>query len=98
MRVDAADIEGIILEDFDAFFRSTFAGVARAAALVAHDPGTGQELAQEVFFRLYERRDSMRNEQLDLAAGSYVLICNIHDKAEKEAHYQQGMRVEFTVE
>jgi hypothetical protein len=27
---------------------------------------------------------------VDLAAGSYVLICNIYDKAEKEAHYQQG--------
>ena len=43
------------LADFDAFFRDAFAGVARAAALVARDPGVGQELAQEAFFRLYER-------------------------------------------
>ena len=35
---------------------------------------------------------------IDLAAGDYVLICNIYDKAEQEAHYQEGMRVAFTVE
>jgi len=32
-----------------------------------------------------------------LEAGSYVLMCNIYDKAEKESHYQQGMRTGFTV-
>ncbi|HET7929424.1 MAG TPA: hypothetical protein VFM40_07720 [Actinomycetota bacterium] len=35
---------------------------------------------------------------IDLAAGNYVLICNIYDEAEQEAHYQEGMRVAFTVE
>jgi RNA polymerase sigma factor (sigma-70 family) len=45
------------LEDFDGFFRETFGEVARAAALVARDVGTGQEVAQEAFFRLYQRRD-----------------------------------------
>jgi uncharacterized cupredoxin-like copper-binding protein len=35
---------------------------------------------------------------LDLAAGNYVLICNIYDAAEKESHYQEGIRVAFTVE
>ena len=35
---------------------------------------------------------------VSLDAGSYVFICNIYDKAEKEAHYQEGMRVAFTVE
>lgn len=34
---------------------------------------------------------------LDLAAGKYVLICNIYTEAEDEAHYGQGMRVAFTV-
>lgn len=34
---------------------------------------------------------------VDLTAGSYVLICNIYDAAEKEAHYQKGMRTAFTV-
>jgi uncharacterized cupredoxin-like copper-binding protein len=34
----------------------------------------------------------------DLTAGSYVLICNIYDEAEQEAHYQEGMRTGFTVE
>jgi uncharacterized cupredoxin-like copper-binding protein len=32
-----------------------------------------------------------------LEAGSYVLMCNIYDKAEKEAHYQMGMRTGFSV-
>jgi uncharacterized cupredoxin-like copper-binding protein len=32
-----------------------------------------------------------------LAAGKYVLMCNIYDETEQEAHYQQGMRLPFTV-
>ena len=35
---------------------------------------------------------------VDLDPGSYVLICNIYDEAEQEAHYQEGMRAAFTVE
>ena len=34
---------------------------------------------------------------LDLEAGNYVLICNIFDEGEQEAHYQEGMRTTFTV-
>jgi uncharacterized cupredoxin-like copper-binding protein len=34
---------------------------------------------------------------VDLAAGSYALICNIYDAEEKEAHYEEGMRTSFTV-
>jgi uncharacterized cupredoxin-like copper-binding protein len=33
----------------------------------------------------------------DLTAGSYVLICNVFDEAENEAHYSEGMRTGFTV-
>lgn len=33
----------------------------------------------------------------NLVAGAYVLICNIYDATEDEAHYQEGMRVGFTV-
>jgi uncharacterized cupredoxin-like copper-binding protein len=32
-----------------------------------------------------------------LEAGSYALICNIYDESEAESHYQEGMRVAFTV-
>lgn len=32
-----------------------------------------------------------------LAAGKYVLLCNIYSETEKEAHYQMGMRIAFTV-
>lgn len=35
---------------------------------------------------------------LDLDAGSYVLICNIYTAEEQESHYQEGMRLSFTVE
>ena len=42
--------------------------------------------------------DETQTLTLDLAAGSYVLVCNIFDPAEQEAHYQEGMRVAFTVE
>jgi uncharacterized cupredoxin-like copper-binding protein len=34
---------------------------------------------------------------VDLTAGSYVLMCNVYDEAEKESHYQQGMHTGFTV-
>ena len=35
---------------------------------------------------------------VDLEAGSYVLICNIYDETENEAHYAEGMHTAFTVE
>ena len=35
---------------------------------------------------------------VSLDAGNYVLICNIYDESELEAHYQEGMFVGFTVE
>jgi len=34
---------------------------------------------------------------LELETGNYVLICNIWDEDEQEAHYQEGMRTTFTV-
>jgi uncharacterized cupredoxin-like copper-binding protein len=34
---------------------------------------------------------------VDLAAGSYVLICNVFDEEEQEAHYTMGMHTAFTV-
>jgi RNA polymerase sigma factor (sigma-70 family) len=50
-------------QDFDAFFRTYFPGVARAAALVARDPSTGQDLAQEAFARLYQRWHDMTSAE-----------------------------------
>jgi uncharacterized cupredoxin-like copper-binding protein len=41
--------------------------------------------------------DSTESLTVNLEAGSYVLMCNIYDKAEKEAHYQMGMRTAFSV-
>lgn len=34
---------------------------------------------------------------VSLAAGKYVLLCNIYAESEKEAHYQMGMRIAFSV-
>ncbi|HLE89417.1 MAG TPA: hypothetical protein VI733_05140 [Candidatus Limnocylindria bacterium] len=34
---------------------------------------------------------------LDLTAGKYVLLCNIWSEDEQESHYQEGMRIAFTV-
>lgn len=48
--------------DFDPFFHAHFEKVARAAALVTRDAGTGQELAQEAFLRLLERWDEMDSD------------------------------------
>jgi TolB protein len=52
-----------VLPQFDSFFREAFGPVARAATLVARDPGVGQELAQEAFLRLYERWSAMQSEE-----------------------------------
>ncbi len=38
-----------------------------------------------------------RSITVALDAGSYVLICNIWDEEEGEAHYAMGMRTPFTV-
>ena len=32
-----------------------------------------------------------------MAAGKYVLLCNIYEETDKEAHYTMGMRTAFTV-
>ena len=32
-----------------------------------------------------------------LEAGKYVLLCNIYDETEQEAHYRMGMRIPFEV-
>lgn len=61
MDVEISVREALVLEDFDSFFRETFAPVARAAALVARDRGIGQELAQEAFLRLYQRWGDMQS-------------------------------------
>lgn len=42
--------------------------------------------------------DSVEEITLDLTAGKYVLLCNIYDADEDEAHYAEGMRTAFTVE
>lgn len=63
MAIEVDAKEAPVLEDFDTFYRATFPGVAKAAALVARDPSTGQDLAQEAFFRLYERWSNIRTEE-----------------------------------
>jgi RNA polymerase sigma factor (sigma-70 family) len=56
---DAFDVRG----PFDPFFRTHFARVARAAALIAGDAGTGQDVAQEAFIRLFQRWEDMASDE-----------------------------------
>lgn len=51
-----------VRQGFEPFFRTHFAGVARAAALIAGDPGSGQELAQESFLKAHERWERLRSD------------------------------------
>jgi uncharacterized cupredoxin-like copper-binding protein len=58
------------------------------------EEGTGIEVIDE----LAEMPVGETHElKVNLAAGSYVLICNVFIKDENESHYQNGMRVAFTV-
>jgi uncharacterized cupredoxin-like copper-binding protein len=58
------------------------------------ESGEGMEVVDEI-----EDITVGSTEELtvDLEAGAYVLICNIYDEAEQEAHYQEGMRSALTV-
>jgi uncharacterized cupredoxin-like copper-binding protein len=58
------------------------------------EAGTGIEPVDEIEDIAVGATESVT---VNLEAGSYVLMCNIYDKAEKESHYQQGMRTSFTV-
>jgi RNA polymerase sigma factor (sigma-70 family) len=51
------------LGDFDPFFHANFERVARSAAFIAGDAGTGQDLAQEAFTRLFERWHEMESAE-----------------------------------
>lgn len=59
------------------------------------EAGDGIEVIGEV-----EAIDVGASKELsvNLEAGAYVLICNIYDETENEAHYQEGMQAAFTVE
>ena len=59
------------------------------------EEGEGLELQGEIEDIAVDGTQSLT---VDLTAGNYVLICNIYDADEQEAHYQEGMRVAFTVE
>jgi uncharacterized cupredoxin-like copper-binding protein len=56
--------------------------------------GTGMEVVDEI-----EDIEVGQSQDLTvtLAAGTHVLLCNIYDETEKEAHYQMGMRTVFEV-
>lgn len=72
-------------------------------ALPTADDGTVDEAGEGVEL-IGEIEDIAVGESpsvsFDLAAGSYVFICNISEEAEGEleVHYQLGMRTGFTVE
>jgi uncharacterized cupredoxin-like copper-binding protein len=59
------------------------------------EDGEGLELVDEIEDIPVGETQSLT---VDLDAGSYVIVCNIWDEEEEEAHYQEGMRTSFTVE
>lgn len=59
------------------------------------EAGEGLELIGEIEDIEVGETDSVT---LNLDAGNYVLVCNIWDEEEQEAHYAVGMRTAFTVE
>jgi len=59
------------------------------------EEGEGLELVDEIEDIPVGETQSVT---VELESGNYVLICNIWDEDEQEAHYQEGMRVAFTVE
>jgi hypothetical protein len=60
-----------------------------------NEEGEGIELIGEIEEFPVGETDSA---SFDLDAGNYVLVCNIWDEDEQEAHYAEGMRLAFTVE
>ncbi len=58
------------------------------------ESGTGMEVVDEI-------EDipvgETRSLTVTLAPGKHVLLCNIYDETEKEAHYVMGMRIAFDV-
>lgn len=72
---------------FDAFFRAHFEKVARAMALLTGDAGTGQDLAQEAFARLFQRWKEMDSE--DHARNfAYKVATNL-----ARSHLRKSLRV-----
>ena len=59
------------------------------------EEGEGVELHGEIEDITVGSTESLT---LDLPAGNCVFICNIYEEDVQEAHYQEGMRVAFTVE
>jgi uncharacterized cupredoxin-like copper-binding protein len=58
------------------------------------ESGTGMTVVDEI-----EDIEVGQSQELKvtLDAGKYVLLCNIYDETEKEAHYKMGMRIAFEV-
>jgi RNA polymerase sigma-70 factor (ECF subfamily) len=58
MKTEVSEPAAVVDHDgFADFYRTWFPSVARAAALIVRDVEGGQEIAQEAFIRLWQRRD-----------------------------------------
>ena len=58
------------------------------------ESGAGMEVIDEVEDIPVGQSQELK---ITLAAGKYILLCNIYDETEKEAHYKMGMRTPFDV-
>ena len=73
-----------------------------AGDLPTDDTGAVDEAGEGIETVVDEIEDIPVGESQDLSvvldAGHYVLLCNIYDETEQEAHHALGMRTNFTVE
>lgn len=58
------------------------------------ESGEGMEVVDEIEDIPVGETQSLT---VSLTAGKYVLLCNIYDETENEAHYAKGMRIAFEV-
>jgi uncharacterized cupredoxin-like copper-binding protein len=58
------------------------------------ESGAGMEVIDEIEDIPVGQSQELK---ITLAAGKYILLCNIYDETEKEAHYKMGMRTPFDV-
>jgi RNA polymerase sigma-70 factor (ECF subfamily) len=63
MEIGASEAAAAVDRDgFVDFYREWFPSVARTAALIVRDVEAGQEIAQEAFIRLWQRRDRFESD------------------------------------
>ncbi len=92
---DRATTDGIDpSEGFDAFFRATYASVARAIMVIVRDRAVGEELTQEAFARVLRRSERFNSEdhRLRFTIKVAVNLARSHERRRRIAFASLGER------